>query len=325
MSLPVLLCVLFLGCAVQPPVVDPLPSWNETGAKTRILQFIERVSNEAGPDFVPVADRIAVFDNDGTLIVERPTIVQFEFLYNRIKEMAPDNPAWIDEQPFKAVLEDDRAALRSMGFRGRRPLVDAAQSEVFQEDYDAAVKRFLENGRHADFGRQYLDLVYAPMLELIALLEANEFRVFIVSGGGIDFIRGFSESIYGVPRDRVIGSSVKTDLRQRGEELSIYRKPGFASMNVSRFKPMNIWLHIGRRPIFAVGNSDGDLEMLKFTLQGGFPSMAILVQHDDAEREFEYSDDSVEVRKYAAQNDWVSVSMREDFGRVFVSDPVPAN
>lgn len=315
--------LVFVGltaCAGSPvsSSVDPLPSWNAGAAKVSIIDFVSRVTDRGDPEFVGVQDRIAVFDNDGTLMIERPTLVQFEFLYDRIRTLAPEHPEWTTTQPFKAVLEDDREQLTALGYRGRGPIIDAGQGNLFADDFDAAVTRFLATGTHNRFGRRYVDLVYAPMIELVRYLDAHDFRVFVVSGGGIDFIRSYAEVVYSIPRERIIGSSPKTDLRSRDDRsVSIYRKAGLKSPNAGRFKPLNIWLHIGRRPVFAVGNSDGDLDMLRYATDGNLPSLAVLLRHDDAEREYEYSAGAEKVRAAARQLGWVDVSMRRDFATVF--------
>jgi len=314
-----ILVIGLYGCADRPAPAraDPLPSWNDGAARSGILDFVRRVTDRNGPDFVAAQDRIAVFDNDGTLIIERPTLVQFEFVYNRIKELAPEHPEWATTQPFKAVLEDDRDSLAALGYRRRAPLADAGQGNQFQAEFDAAVARFLATGTHARFDRRYVDLVYAPMIELLRYLEAHDFHVFIVSGGGIDFIRSYAEEVYAIERERVIGSSPKTELRRRDDRVVVYRKTGLKSINAGRFKPLNIWLHIGRRPILAVGNSDGDLDMLRFATQGHAPSLAVLLQHDDAEREYDYAEGAQKALAAAGELGWITVSMRDDFATVF--------
>jgi len=296
---------------------DVLPSWADGVAKSAILKFVRTVTDPENTSYVAPADRLAVFDNDGTLIVERPTLVQFEFLYRRIKMLAENNPDWPATQPFKAVLEDDRQLLAEMNFRTRGAIVAAGQADITQEEFRIAVADFLSVGRHSRFGARYVELVYQPMLELIGYLRVNGFKVFVVSGGGIEFIRNYSEEVYGVPRERVIGSSMKTALDEQDGRLIIVRKPGFSSLNAGRFKPLNIKLHTGRRPIMAVGNSDGDLEMLRFAEGNELPSLVLLMHHDDAEREYEYADDSVQARQAARDRGWQVVSMRTDFKTIF--------
>jgi phosphoserine phosphatase len=314
-------CLLSLIAACAGPNGDvddySLPSWQEGVAKLAITDFVGRVVDPDHADFVAPADRIAVFDNDGTLIIERPTLVQFEFLYSRIKSLAGDHPDWQTTQPFQAVLEDDRELLMEMGFRQRTPLVAAAQAGISQDEFQHAATEFLEDGQHVRYSARYVDLVYQPMLELIGYLQAHEFKVFIVSGGGIEFIRSYAERAYGVPKENVIGSSMKAELKAQGDRLDVYRKPGFGSMNAGRFKPINIRLHTGRRPVFAIGNSDGDLEMLQYANSNALPSLVMLINHDDAAREYEYPDESIRVREIAADRGWPIVSMRDDFRTVF--------
>lgn len=295
---------------------DPLPSWERRDARRTILDFVERVTDSNGPDFRAPEDRIAVFDNDGTLIVERPAPVQFAFMYERVRALAPEYPDWAVTQPFAAVIEDDREWLRGMNFAHRRELGMATQADMTQGDFATVVDEFLSAWRHPRFEKRYPDIIYRPMFELVKYLQANEFKVFIVSGGGIEFIRSYAEEAFGVPKENVIGSSRKTDLRTRDDRLVIYRK-GLNSVNAGRFKPLNIQLHTGRRPILAVGNSDGDLEMLRFTEGGSQASLALLVLHDDPVREYAYQDGALRVREVAESRGWQTVSMRADFKTVF--------
>ncbi|MFQ5609240.1 MAG: haloacid dehalogenase-like hydrolase, partial [Woeseiaceae bacterium] len=228
------LLLVLPGCAAvsipPPPQADPLSAWNSGAAKSAILEFVARVTDASGPDYVAPEERIAVFDNDGTLMVERPTIVQFEFLYRRIRELAPEHPEWTGVEPFRSVLQNDRKALSAMGFAERGRIVAEGQADMYHADFAAAAREFLATARHPRFGARFTDLVYRPMLELIAYLQANRFRVFVVSGGGVEFIRRYSEPVYGVPRENVIGSSMQTELRERDGRLEVYRVPGIGSV-----------------------------------------------------------------------------------------------
>lgn len=317
------LVFLLPGCATSPSVGpaarqgDPLPSWNAGEPKAAILDFVARVSDADGPDYVAPGDRIAVFDNDGTLIIERPEVVQFEFLYERIRQLAPDQPGWSEVEPFAAVLRNDRETLEAMNFGELGPIVTQGQANLFQADFAAAVRDFLATARHPRLDARFVDLVYQPMLELIDYLQAHAFRVFIVSGGSIGFIREFSEPAYGIAREHVIGSSMKMDLRERDGRLETYRKPGWNSMNAGRFKALNIQLHIGRRPILVVGNSDGDLDMMRFAHDGTLPSLILLLRHDDGGREYDYADETPLADEAVDRFDWQAISMRDDFGVVF--------
>jgi len=305
------------GPALAERQADPLPSWNAGAPKAAILEFVARVSDTNGPDYVAPGDRIAVFDNDGTLIIERPEVVQFEFLYERIRQMAPDHPEWSDVEPFAVVLRNDRETLTAMNFGELAPIVTQGQANLFEADFAAAVRDFLATARHPRLDARFVDLVYQPMLELIDYLQAHVFRVFIVSGGGIEFIREFSEPAYGIAREQVIGSSMKMDLRERDGRLETYRKPGWNSLNAGRFKALNIQLHIGRRPILVVGNSDGDLDMMRFAHDGTLPSLVLLLRHDDAGREYDYAGETPLADEAVDRFGWEAISMRDDFGVVF--------
>lgn len=307
------------ACGRQPAPVqeDPLPSWRDGEVKTAIVGFVSRVTDRSSPEYVAPAERVAAFDNDGTLIVERPALVQLEFVHDRIRALASEHPEWETTEPFRSVLANDRESLAAMSFRERGEIVAQAQANLFTADFVAAVRRFLATGAHPRFDVRYAELAYQPMLELIDYLRANDFRVFIVSGGGIEFIRQFSESVYGVPREYVIGSSAKTELRQHDGKLATYRKPGWQSLNVGRYKALNLQLHAGRRPILAVGNSDGDLDMLRFTHDHSLPTLVLLLEHDDADREYAYVDDAQQVTAAAERFGWPIVSMRDDFATLF--------
>jgi phosphoserine phosphatase len=304
-------------------IAAPLPSWKTGAAKDAVLDFVARVTDPTGSEFVMPADRIAVFDNDGTLIVERPEAVQFAFIYDRIGTMAPDHPEWPTTQPFQAVLENDRERLRGLSYADLRALGAAAQADMTHEDFADITENFLSVGQHPRFQVPYTDVIYRPMLELLEFLRANQFRVFLVSAGNIEFIRSYAEEVFGIPKEHVVGSSRKLDLREVQGRSVIYRKTGINSVNAGRFKPLNIQLHIGRRPILAVGNSDGDLEMLRFTSDNPKPSLVLLVQHDDPEREYAYSDGAEKVRQVATERGWQAVSIRDDFDVVFAGEQSP--
>lgn len=296
-----------------------MPSWNDGPARSAILDFVAGVTTPESPGFLPPADRVAVFDNDGTLLVEQP-LVQMEFVFDRVRALAAEHPEWAEKPAFQAVLANDQAALGAMSFRGRGELVNAAQGNMSQPAFRDAVAGFLADSRHPRFDRPYPALVYQPMLELVAYLTAHEFRVYVVSSGGIEFIRQFSEVVYGIPRERVIGSVMKYDLREVDGQLQVWRKPGFQGLNAGRFKALNIDRHIGRRPILAVGNSDGDLEMLRYT-DSAPGALAILVHHDDATREYAYDTHAERALAAAEARGWLVVSMATDFGRMFPGDP----
>ncbi len=296
---------------------DFLPAWNSGAVKTAILSYVTTVTDPESDDYVAASDRVAVFDNDGTLWAEQPMFFQFEFVLERIRQLAPEHPEWRSQQPFQVVLEEDREALLEQGLRAFRPLAVAAQSGMTLEQYDDLASAFLQTAKHPDLGTRYIDLVYAPVVELVAYLQRAGFKVFIVSGGDIGFIRSFSEQAYGIPRENVIGSSVEYELKETAAGLAVFREGGTRAPNVRRFKAQNIQLHIGRRPILAVGNSDGDLAMLKYTSDGSGPSLVLLIDHDDADREFGYNEGAEGVLAMAPSQGWHTVSVRRDFSIVF--------
>ena len=318
-----LLLLVLSACAgpqqVEAPAFESLPSWQAGEVRDAILGFLEQTTVDGAPNYLLPEDRIAVFDHDGTLIVEQPRPVQFDFIYQRVQALSIDHPDWSTAEPYSLAVAGDFAQLDQMSFGARGKLMDAAQSGISQDDFEKAAVTFLSSARHPRFDRPYPGMVYQPMLELIELLHAQQFKVFIVSGGGIEFIRRLSETAYGIPRDRVIGSSMRYELRAQEGVSIIFRKPGFASLNVARYKAINIQLHIGRRPVLAVGNSDGDLQMLQFA-DTGAGSLVLLLQHDDGVREYQYQDDAVQVRQAAAERGWQVVSMQRDFKRIFPAE-----
>jgi phosphoserine phosphatase len=312
---------LLAGCAGPEP--DPLPSWNPGPAREAVTAFVAAVTDPGNPAYVAPADRVAVLDNDGTLLVERPTPLQFEFMFARVRALAADNPEWETTEPFRSVLENDREALRRINYENRRLIGNVTLTGMMQDDFDAVAGEFIATARHPRYEWRFVDLVYQPMLELIVYLQANAFEVFIVTGGGIEFTRLYADDAYGIPRENVIGSSRQLDLREQDGRLALFRKPVVSSINAGRYKPVNIRLHTGRRPILAVGNSDGDLEMLRFVGDNPMPSLVLLIDHDDADREYAYGDGAERVRNAAAERGWPVVSMREDFRTVFPANRSP--
>jgi phosphoglycolate phosphatase-like HAD superfamily hydrolase len=301
---------------------DPLPSWNGGATRTAIAEFVGRVTQEGGPDYVPPADRIAVFDNDGTLWSEQPMYVQLAFVLDRVKALAPQHPEWKDQQPFKAALEGDMKALAESGEHGLLELVMATHAGNTTEEFAAIVKDWLAAARHPKTGRPYTEMVYQPMLELLAYLRDNGFKTFIVSGGGIEFMRPWAEAVYGIPPEQVIGSSIKTKYEVRDGKPALVRLPELNFIDDKAGKPVGINQHIGRRPIAAFGNSDGDFQMLEWTTAGGGARLGLIVHHDDAEREYAYDRNSAIGRldrglDEAPQRGWVVVSMKNDWERVF--------
>jgi phosphoglycolate phosphatase-like HAD superfamily hydrolase len=319
--IPVVLAMLAVsGCAAPEPA--PLPSWNEGPTKDRIIDFVRRVTDASGPEFVPEEERIAVFDNDGTLWSERPTYFQLLFAIDRVEALDAENPAWRSEQPFKAALEGDMDALAAQGEEGLVRLVMATHAGTTTDEFARIVEDWLRTAQHARFGRPYTDCVYEPMLELLEYLRANGFKCFIVSGGGIEFLRTWSDRVYDIPPEQVIGSSVKTVFDLGNGEALMRRLGEIDFINDKAGKPVGIHRHIGRRPILAFGNSDGDLQMLQWTDAGPGPRLMALVHHTDGEREWAYDRDTHVGRLDAAldeanANDWLVVDMKRDWSRVY--------
>jgi phosphoglycolate phosphatase-like HAD superfamily hydrolase len=273
------------GACAQAPA-DPLPSWNDGEAKQAIVDFVDRVTEEGGSNFVPVEQRIATFDNDGTLWAEQPIYFQFAFAIDQVKALAPDHPEWRDRQPFEAVIEGELAALAASGEKGLLEIVAATHTGMTTEEFSATVAEWLATARHPRFDRPYTELAYQPMLELLAYLRERGFKTFIVSGGGIEFMRVFTERVYGIPPEQVVGSSgvVKFEMGPDGEPVLI-KEAKVEFVDDGPGKPVGINRFIGRRPIMAFGNSDGDLQMLQWTTAGDGPRFGLIVHHDDAERE----------------------------------------
>jgi len=301
---------------------DPLPSWSGGRSKQSILNFVAAVTREGSPDFVPAPQRIATFDNDGTLWCEQPMYVQLAFALDRVKALAPLHPEWKEKQPFQAVLNDDMKALAEAGERGLVELVTVSSAGMTTEEFAKIVREWLSRARHPKFDRPYTDLVYQPMLELLAYLRANGFKTFIVSGGGIEFMRPWSEPVYGVPPEQVVGSSIKTRFQMRHDIPVLFRLPEINFVDDGPGKPAGINEHIGQRPIAAFGNSDGDLEMLQWTTKTGGRRFGLVVHHTDGEREYAYDRQSHFGRLDKAlgaadMNDWTVVSMKDDWKRIF--------
>ncbi|MDX0654495.1 haloacid dehalogenase-like hydrolase [Sinorhizobium medicae] len=302
---------------------DPLPSWNDTAPKAAIVSFVEKVTKEGSPDFVPESERIAVFDNDGTLWVEHPMYVQLAFALDRVKAEAPSHPEWKDTQPFKAVLESDMKALAAAGEKGLVELIMATHAGMTSDEFQKIVSEWIATARDPKFKKPYTELVYQPMLELLAYLRANGFKTFIVSGGGIEFVRPWAEKVYGIPPEQVVGSSIKTQFEMRDGTPTLFRLPQIDFIDDKAGKPVGINAHIGRRPIAAFGNSDGDLEMLQWTtMTGGTARFGMLIHHTDAEREYAY-DRATEFGRLdkaldaAALNKWTVVDMKADWKQIF--------
>jgi phosphoserine phosphatase len=301
---------------------DPLPSWNDGAAKESIIEFVSRVTKKGGSQFVPPMDRIAVFDNDGTLWAEQPFYFKGLFVFDRVHALAPQHPDWHNKQPFKAVLEKDTKTLAAAGLHGLIELVMATHAGMTAEEFERTVKDWLATARHPKFNRAYTELVYQPMLELLAYLRANDFRTYIVSGGGIEFVRTFSERLYGIPPEQVIGSSIVTKFEVREGAPVLVREPKMDFIDDHEGKPVGINKFIGRRPIAAFGNSDGDFQMLEWVTTGMGLRFGLIIHHDDGEREFAYDRTSAAGKldrglDEAPKRGWTLVSIKNDWKRVF--------
>jgi len=321
----VILFVALTGCSTVTKKIDPLPSWNEGAAKTNIIKFVQTVADKSSPDYVPPAERIATFDNDGTLWTEKPVYFQLLFAIDRAKQLAAQHPEWEIAQPLKAVLENGLQALPALDEKSLIQLLMATHADTTTEEFSQIVKDWLATAKHPKFNRPYTELVFQPMLELLAYLRANEFKTFIVSGGGIEFMRPWVEEVYGIPPEQVIGSSIKTKLEVRDGKPVLLRLPEINFIDDKAGKPVGINQHIGRRPIAAFGNSDGDLQMLQWTAAGENKRFMLLVHHTDGLREYAYDKES-HVGKLdkaldeALIKDWTVVDMKKDWKVIYPKD-----
>ena len=320
-----LLLIVFLALPTSLPAIaagNPLPSWNEGASRQAVLDFVAKVTKKGGPDYVPPEERIAVFDNDGTLWSEQPAYFQFLFAIDRVKALAPQHPEWKDQPTFKAVLDSDFKALAASGEKGLIEIVMATHAGMTTTEFEQTVKDWLAVARHPRFNRPYTELVYQPMLEVLALLRANGFKNYIVSGGGIEFIRVWALKVYGIPPEQVVGSSIKTKFELRDGKPVLVRLPEIAFIDDKAGKPVGINAFIGRKPIAAFGNSDGDLQMLQWTASGQGARLMMLIHHTDAEREYAYDRDTHfgrldQALVEAQQHAWTVVDMKRDWKRVF--------
>ena len=323
---------LILGLAIAvvstARAADPLPSWNDGSTKQSILDFVAKVTKQGSPDFVAPDERIATFDNDGTLWTEHPMYTQLAFALDRIHSLAPEHPDWKTKAPFEAVLDNDLEALAASGQKGLVELVMASHAGMSTADFETIVTGWFANARHPRFKRPYTELAYQPMLELLAFLRANGFKTFIVSGGGVEFMRPMTEKVYGIPPEQVVGSTIKTRYEIVGGAPVLMRLPEVDFIDDKAGKPVGINQFIGRRPIAAFGNSDGDREMLEWTGAGDGPRLMMLVQHDDAQREYAYGPAnglpdtkfgsfSASLMDEAKQKRWGVISMKNEWRRIF--------
>jgi hypothetical protein len=309
--------------------VDPLPSWNDGATKRSITDFVARVTQTDGPDFVAGPERIAVFDNDGTLWSEKPVPFQAMFAFDRLKALAPQHPEWTNKAPFAALLKGDMAGVAASGEKGVLTIVEVTHTGMTTEEFSQSVQDWITTAKHPQTGKLYTDMVYQPMLELLAYLRASGFKTFIVSGGGVEFMRPWAERVYGIPPEQVVGSAGKLKLELRDGKPVLVKLPEIDLIDDKEGKPVGIQSRIGRRPIAAFGNSDGDLQMLQWAMAGDGARFALFVHHDDAAREFAY-DRADKMQQFdkgwdeANARGWTVVSMKDDWKTIY-PPAAPAN
>jgi phosphoserine phosphatase len=306
----------------QAQAADPLPSWRDGPRRRALLDFVAAVTTAGGPDFVAPADRIAVFDNDGTLWVEQPAYTQLLFILDRIRALAPQNPDWQQDPVFRAAIAGDMRGVAAGGMEGLLKLAGAAQAGTSPEEFRRVAAEWLATARDPKWGRPFTALVYQPMLEALAFLRANGFSTFIVSGGGVEFVRAFSQQVYGIPPHQVVGSTFALRPGEADGRITLIREPRIDFVDDGPGKPVGIARHIGARPIAAFGNSDGDYQMLRYVTEGPGRRLGMIVRHDDAVREYAYDRESHVGRLDRALNEapargWQVISMRDDWSRIF--------
>ena len=311
------------GCGVgAQTAANPLPSWNDSPSKKAIVDFVAKVTQAGGPDFVPVSERIATFDNDGTLWGEQPIYVQAAFALDRVKALASQHPEWKQQQPFESVLEGDMKAVAATGERGLLEIMAATHAGTTTEEFETIVREWISTARHPATKRLYTEMVYQPMLELLSYLRANGFKTFIVSGGGVEFMRPWVERVYGVPPEQVIGSRVKVKYERRDGRPVLLRLTDVDLIDDHAGKPVGIHQAIGRRPIASFGNSDGDVEMLEWTTSGRGPRFGLIVHHTDATREWAYDRQShigtlIRALDESPKRGWTVVDMQRDWKVIY--------
>ena len=301
---------------------ESLPSWNDGEAKKRIINFVKNATDSASKSYIPKAERIAVFDNDGTLWNEAPMLFQVNFAFDRFKVLAAKHPEWKTQQPYKAILENDHEAMEKFKLKDVETIMVATHTGISTEDFRNAATQWFDTAQHPVYKRLYTKLVYQPQLELLNYLRENGFKTFIVSGGGVDFMRAYAEKTYGIPPENIIGTSGKTKLENKDGKQVLEKMPDLQSFDDKAEKVSNINLHIGRRPVVAAGNSDGDLDMLKYTAENANPGLVLLIHHDDAAREMAYDKHPMvgelkDALVEAKAKNWIIVSMKNDWNKVF--------
>lgn len=318
----VICCAVALHVSANAQSSDPLPSWNEGKAKQSIIEFVTKVSETDSPSFVPPDERIATFDNDGCLWAEQPMYFQLLFAIDRVKALAPHHPEWKEKPPFAALLQNDLKGALAGGERAILEIIMASHAGMTTEEFEKVVLKWISTAKHPTTHRLYTEMVYQPMLEVLAYLRAHGFKTFIVSGGGAEFMRPWAESVYGIPPEQVIGSSIKTRFQLRNGKPVLVRLPELNFIDDKDGKVIGIHSHIGRRPIAAFGNSDGDLQMLQWIAAGTGPNFALYVHHTDAEREWAYDRQSHVGRldkglDEAVKKGWTVVDMKRDWKIIY--------
>ncbi|UIP27069.1 HAD family phosphatase [Photobacterium sp. TLY01] len=319
------LLLLWLNAVIVPVVfaaADPLPSWNDTATKQQVMQFVQQTTEENSPQFVPVEERIAVFDNDGTLWAEQPAYFQLFYAIDRVKDEADKHPEWKTEEPFASLLKGDMEGVKKSGMEGVMKLVMATHANMTTDQFSQSVDQWMKTAKHPATEKLFTQMVYQPMIELLGYLRSNGYKTYIVSGGGVEFMRAWAPQVYGIPPEQIIGSSIKTEYKYIDGKPVISRLPEIDFVDDKEGKPVNIQKIIGRRPVIAVGNSDGDLAMLQWTKAGEGARMSVLVHHTDAEREWAYDKESSVGRldkalPVAEKEQWIVVDMKQDWNRVF--------
>jgi phosphoglycolate phosphatase-like HAD superfamily hydrolase len=328
---PPLIFILLFGCQavqqkqveqVSPVKTDPLPSWDEGTAKQSIISFVEAVTSETGPDFIKPADRIAVFDNDGTLWTEQPYYFQLQFGIDRVKALAPAHPEWRTNKLIQAVLADDINTVLSFGEKGLVELIMTTHAGITTDEFSQIVKDWINTAKHPKTGKLYKEMVFQPMLEVLDYLRANGFKTWIVSGGGVDFMRPWTEEVYGIPSEQVIGSSIKTAFKMREGNPVLMKLPEINFIDDKEGKPVGIHQYIGKKPVAAFGNSDGDLQMLQYTASNHLKSLCVYIHHSDSVREWAYDRNS-HIGKLdkgldeATEKSWTVVDMKNDWIKIY--------
>lgn len=319
LSMVILLILLPGGLASGQP---PLASWNDTESKQAVVRFVEAVTEPGSDEFVPAAERIAVFDNDGTLWSENPIYFQAFFMLDRVRQLAPDHPEWKDQEPFASILKGDLETAFAGGKESLVKLVMVTHAGMTTDEFETIVNEWVTTARHPETNRLYTEMVFQPMLELLDYLRANGFKTYIVSGGGIEFMRPWAERVYGIPPEQVVGSSIKTQFEMRDGKPVLIRLPELNFVDDKEGKPVGIHSHIGRRPLMAFGNSDGDLQMLQWTAAGEGPRFCMYIHHTDADREWAYDRESLvgtldQGLKEAKAGGWTVVDMKQDWKTIY--------